>query len=204
MPLHRELAQILGGLPPVGLTVVPYPLGLSQGYVGQQLSARAEIAKARDRYRLSLEHLRLAAERGGALSADERQTLARTRFAAAQSLFVPAQWLGDDESMAAAGDTMADLAAFGVRPTRRRGYRLAALYAGFAVGLSAAEERGSDHAKRMLQLLHKAVEKGFHDAAELRASPEVQALLNSLHPYLRDQREELKKLLSDLENRPGP
>ena len=197
-------ARILGGLPPFGLTVFPVPVGMGQGYVGQQLAARAEMTTARNRYRLCLEHLRLAAENGDALSADERQALARTRFTAAQGLFGPAQWLGDDEAMAAAADALADLAASSAPEAAARAFRLAALYAGVAAALSPAEARGADHARRMLQLLHKAVENGFHDAAALRASPDVQALLNTTQPHLRDQREELKRLLADLESRSRP
>jgi tetratricopeptide (TPR) repeat protein len=204
----KLVSYALFSLPPVGLTVVPNPLGMFQAYIGQQSSAKAEATTARDRYRQSLDHLRLAEECGRtALSSDQLQALARNRFAAAQGLFGAALLIGDAESMAAAGETVAELTeawpSLNAPNDAARNYRLAAMYSGFAVGISGAEGDATAHAKRMLQLLHKAVDKGFRNAAELRASMDVQGLLNNPHSYLSEQREALKKLLTDLENGPN-
>ncbi len=198
----------LASLPPVGLTVAPNPLGMGQAYVGQQLSAKAEAATARDRYRQSLESLRLAEEYGQTtLSPDQHQTLAQRRFAAAQGLFGAALWVGDSESMAAAGETLAELAeawpSLNAPNDAARNYRLAAMYSGLAVGAAGSENAAMGHAKRMLQLLHKAVDKGYRNAAELRASMDVRGLLNNPHAYLSEQREDLRKLLADLEHGPS-
>ena len=169
-------------MPPVGLTVVPNPLGMGQGYVGQQLSAKAEAATALDRYRLSLERLHLAEEYGRTtLSPDQRLTLARRRFAAAQGLTPVAAWMGDAESMAAAGETVAELAeawpSLNAPNDAGRNYRLAAKYLGFAAGAARTDAGAAAYGSRMMQLLHKAVDKGYRNAAELRASPEVLGLL---------------------------
>ena len=202
-------SQVVAGLPPVGLTVVPNPLGMSQGYIGQQISAYTEMGAARDRYRLALEHLRLAEQTGQTtLSAEQRQTVARRRFAAAQGLALAANGVRDATAMAFAGKTLADLAeawpSLNAPNDAARTYRLAAMYTGFAVGMAGAEDRATAYTGRMLQLLHKAVEKGFRNVAELRASVEVQALLNNPQPGLRAQREDLKKLLADLEDHSQP
>ena len=214
MTLARASQTKLAGyallyLPPVGLTVTPNPLGMFQGYLGQQLSAKAEATTARDLYRLSLERLGLAEKYGQTtLSHDQRQKLARRRFAAAQGLYGAALWIGAPESMAAAGETVAELAeawpSLNAPNDAASNYRLAAIYNGMAVGVAGAEGPAVDHAKRMLQLLHKAVDKGYRNAAELRASMDVQGLLNNPHAYLSEQREDLRKLLADLEHGPRP
>ena len=55
-----------------------------------------------------------------------------------------------------------------------------------------------------MRLLRKAVAAGYHDAAELRQSPEAKTILDDPDPALQGPREEFRRLLYGLEGKSFP
>jgi tetratricopeptide (TPR) repeat protein len=206
--------RVLAGLPPVGLTVVPNPLGMGIGYAGQQRAARDQAAEAASLYRRAFDHLTQAELHGRAvLNDDLRLGLARRRWASAGGRATAAAARGDHEQLASAADALAGVA--GDWPSLFKpndaapNFRLAALDMGYCLLLvendkAAPPALAGDYAARTLRLLRKAVEAGYRDAAALRASFDVQLLLDESRPDLRGPREEMKQLLKELDEKSKP
>ena len=210
---------MVGALPPIGLTVTANPLGMRQAYIGQQLSAALEWKAAAQRFREALDRLAEAGRYGeGHVPPGALRQFALQRFAAANglewsafSIYDPALRTFARDQLRAVAEAKAELAE--AWPSLLKEGDAAANFrqaAGDACGCLflartddalAADEKAAleqNAGEYTVHLLHKAVAAGYRNAAEMRQSFDV--ILGDLHPYLRSAREDLKKMLADLEN----